>query len=200
MGHYSFDLQDIDIDFITCAAHKLHGPKGIGFLYVNKKIKVESLIHGGAQERGLRGGTENIYGIVGLSKAMDLAYEDVLGHHAHVQSLKSYMIDSLLSAFPTITFHGETDPEKSLYTVLNVCFPKTDKGGMLLFTLDLKGVAVSGGSACSSGANKGSHVLEGIQADMTRPNARFSFSRYTTKEEIDYALEQVKSVFEINLR
>ena len=200
MGHYSFDLQDIDIDFITCAAHKLHGPKGIGFLYVNKKIKVESLIHGGAQERGLRGGTENIYGIVGLSKAMDLAYEDVLGHHAHVQSLKSYMIDSLLSAFPTITFHGETDPEKSLYTVLNVCFPKTDKGGMLLFTLDLKGVAVSGGSACSSGANKGSHVMEGIQADMTRPNARFSFSRYTTKEEIDYALEQVKSVFEINLR
>ena len=200
MGHYSFDLQDIDIDFITCAAHKLHGPKGIGFLYVNKKIKVESLIHGGAQERGLRGGTDNIYGIVGLSKAMDLAYEDVLGHHAHVQSLKSYMIDSLLSAFPTITFHGETDPEKSLYTVLNVCFPKTDKGGMLLFTLDLKGVAVSGGSACSSGANKGSHVLEGIQADMTRPNARFSFSRYTTKEEIDYALEQVKSVFEINLR
>ena len=200
MGHYSFDLQEIDIDFITCAAHKLHGPKGIGFLYVNKKIKVESIIHGGAQERGLRGGTENIYGIVGLSKAMDLAYEDVLAHHAHVQSLKSYMIDSLLSAFPTITFHGETDPEKSLYTVLNVCFPKTDKGGMLLFTLDLKGVAVSGGSACSSGANKGSHVLEGIQADMTRPNARFSFSRYTTKEEIDYALEQVKSVFEINLR
>jgi cysteine desulfurase len=200
MGHYSFDLQEIDIDFITCAAHKLHGPKGIGFLYVNKKIKVESIIHGGAQERGLRGGTENIYGIVGLSKAMDLAYEDVLGHHAHVQSLKSYMIDSLLSAFPTITFHGETDPEKSLYTVLNVCFPKTDKGGMLLFTLDLKGVAVSGGSACSSGANKGSHVLEGIQADMTRPNARFSFSRYTTKDEIDYALEQVKSVFEINLR
>jgi cysteine desulfurase len=200
MGHYSFDLQEIDIDFITCAAHKLHGPKGIGFLYVNKKIKVESIIHGGAQERGLRGGTENIYGIVGLSKAMDLAYEDVLGHHAHVQSLKSYMIDSLLSAFPTITFHGETDPEKSLYTVLNVCFPKTDKGGMLLFTLDLKGVAVSGGSACSSGANKGSHVLEGIQADISRPNARFSFSRYTTKEEIDYALEQVKSVFEINLR
>jgi cysteine desulfurase len=200
MGHYSFDLQEIDIDFITCAAHKLHGPKGIGFLYVNKKIKVESIIQGGAQERGLRGGTENIYGIVGLSKAMDLAYEDVLGHHAHVQSLKSYMIASLLSAFPTITFHGETDPEKSLYTVLNVCFPKTDKGGMLLFTLDLKGVAVSGGSACSSGANKGSHVLEGIQADMSRPNARFSFSRYTTKEEIDYALEQVKSVFEINLR
>lgn len=199
IGHYSFDLQEIDIDFITCAAHKFHGPKGIGFLYVNKKNKVESLIHGGAQERGLRGGTENVSGIVGLAAAMDLAYKNILEHQSHLQGLKSYMIDSLLSAFPTITFHGETDPEKSLYTVLNVCFPKTDKAGMLLFTLDLKGVAVSGGSACTSGASKGSHVLEGINADMTRPNARFSFSRYTTKEEIDYALEQVRIVFEKTL-
>jgi cysteine desulfurase len=199
MGHYSFDLADLDIDFITCAAHKFHGPKGVGFLYINKKNKVESLIHGGAQERGLRGGTENVYGIVGLAKAMDLAYDDLKGHQVHVQTLKSYMIDKLKSLFPTISFHGETESSKSLYTVLNVCFPKTEKGGMLLFTLDLKGVAVSGGSACSSGANKGSHVLEGIGADMTRPNARFSFSRYTTKEEIDFALQQVKSSFEQTL-
>jgi cysteine desulfurase len=199
MGHYAFDLADLDIDFITCAAHKFHGPKGIGFLYVNKNVKVEALIHGGAQERGFRGGTENVYGIVGLAKAMELAYEDVAAHQAHVQALKTYMIDQLRTAFDTISFHGETDPEHSLYTVLNVCFPKTDKAGMLLFTLDLKGVAVSGGSACSSGAAKGSHVLEGINADMTRPNARFSFSRYTTKEEIDYALEQVKIVFEKTL-
>jgi cysteine desulfurase len=199
MGHYSFDLADLDIDFITCAAHKFHGPKGVGFLYINKKNKVESLIHGGAQERGLRGGTENVYGIVGLAKAMELAYHDLKEHQDHVQSLKSYMIEELKTLFPTISFHGETEPLKSLYTVLNVCFPKTDKGGMLLFTLDLKGVAVSGGSACSSGANKGSHVLEGIGADMTRPNARFSFSRYTTKEEIDFALQQVKSSFEQTL-
>ena len=199
MGHYAFDLSELDIDFITCAAHKFHGPKGVGFLYVNKKTKCSSLIHGGAQERGLRGGTENVYGIVGLAKAMDLAYEDVEGHQQHVQSLKSYMIDELKAYFDDINFHGETDPEKSLYTVLNVCFPKTDKSSMLLFTLDLKGVAVSGGSACSSGASKGSHVLEGIGADMTRPNARFSFSRYTTKEEIDFALEQVKAVFESTL-
>jgi cysteine desulfurase len=157
------------------------------------------LIHGGSQERGLRGGTENVYGIVGFAKAMNLAYDDLHEHQSHVQNLKTYMIESLKNEFPKIDFHGEIIPEKSLYTVLNVCFPKTDKGGMLLFTLDLKGVAVSGGSACSSGANKGSHVLEGIGADMTRPNARFSFSRYTTKEEIDYALEQVKSVFLVNL-
>jgi cysteine desulfurase len=199
MGHYAFDLADLDIDFITCAAHKIHGPKGIGFLYVNKNVKVEALIHGGAQERGFRGGTENVYGIVGLAKAMELAYEDVAAHQAHVQELKTYMIQQLKASFKTISFHGETDPERSLYTVLNVCFPKTDKAGMLLFTLDLKGVAVSGGSACTSGASKGSHVLEGINADMTRPNARFSFSRYTTKEEIDYALEQVKIVFEKTL-
>jgi cysteine desulfurase len=199
MGHYKFDLQELDIDFITCAAHKFHGPKGVGFLYINKKVKVESLIHGGAQERGLRGGTENVYGIVGLAKAMDLAYQGIEEHQAHVQNLKSYMIESLKNEFTDIHFHGEIDADKSLYTVLNVCFPRTEKGGMLLFTLDLKGVSVSGGSACSSGANKGSHVLEGIGADMTRPNARFSFSRYTTKEEIDYALNQVKSVFHVNL-
>lgn len=199
MGHYSFNLSELDIDFITCAAHKFHGPKGVGFLYVNKKNKIETLIHGGSQERGLRGGTENVYGIVGLAKAIELAYEDLDAHHHHVQELKNYMIANLSKMFDNISFHGEIDPEKSLYTVLNVCFPKTDKAGMLLFSLDLKGVAVSGGSACTSGATKGSHVLEGIGADMTRPNVRFSFSRYTTKAEIDFALEQVQSVFTIAL-
>ncbi len=199
MGHYPFDLQELDIDFITGAAHKFHGPKGIGFLYINKKVKVEALIHGGSQERGLRGGTENIYGIVGIAKALELAYEDVAGHQNHVQGLKSYMIDQLNSIFDDVYIHGESNPEKSLYTVLNVCFPKTDKTGMLLFTLDLKGVACSGGSACTSGAAKGSHVLEGINADPNRPNVRFSFSRYTTKEEIDFALKMIKEAFEVTL-
>lgn len=199
MGHYFLDLKELDMDFITCAAHKFHGPKGIGFLYINKNRKAEALIHGGSQERGLRGGTENVYGIVGLAKAMELAYEDLEGHQKHVQGLKSYMIQQLREIFEDIAFHGEIDPEKALYTVLNVCFPKTEKAGMLLFTLDLKGVAVSGGSACTSGAAKGSHVLEGIHADTSRPNVRFSFSRYTTKEEIDFALEQVKVVFEKTL-
>ncbi len=199
MGHYTFDLSELDIDFITCAAHKFHGPKGIGFLYVNKNTKVNSIIHGGSQERGHRGGTENIYGIVGLAKAMDLAYEDVHAHQKYVQELKTHMINELKAYFNDLDFHGEIDPERSLYTVLNVCFPKNEKSSMFLFTLDLKGVAVSGGSACSSGANSGSHVLTGIGADMSRPNARFSFSRYTTKEEVDYAIEQVKSVYEKTL-
>lgn len=195
MAHYRFDLKELDIDFITCAAHKFHGPKGIGFLYVNKNVKAEALIHGGAQERGLRGGTENLYGIVGLAKALELANTDIEEHQHYVQELKSYMINRLLELFPDVTFHGETDPSKSLYTVLNVCLPATDKAGMLLFTLDLKGVACSGGSACSSGSSKGSHVLEGIGADGSRPNARFSFSRYTTKAEIDFALEQLQSIY-----
>lgn len=157
------------------------------------------MIHGGAQERGLRGGTENLIGIVGMAKAIELAYNDLEEHQKHVQNLKTYMINSLKERFSEIAFHGEITPSKSLYTVLNVCFPKTSKSSMLLFTLDLKGIAVSGGSACSSGSSKGSHVLEGIGADMTRPNVRFSFSRYTTVEEIDFALEQVSSVFEVNL-
>jgi len=199
MAHFAFDLSDLDIDFITCAAHKFHGPKGVGFLYANKKTKISPFIHGGSQERGLRGGTENLVGIVGLARAMDLAYENVEAHQQHVFGLKSYMMEQLKSLFPTVAYHGETDFDKALFTVLNVCLPATEKTSMLLFTLDLKGVAVSGGSACTSGASKGSHVLEGIQADMTRPNVRFSFSRYTTKEEIDYALQQLQQVYQHNL-
>jgi cysteine desulfurase len=199
MGHYHFDLAALDIDFVTCAAHKFHGPKGIGFLYVNKKTRVNPLIHGGAQERGLRGGTENIPGVVGLAKAVELAYTDLEAHQAHVWGLKKYMISRLQTLFPDVLFHGETSYEKALYTVLNICLPATPKSGLLLFTLDLKGIAVSGGSACTSGAAKGSHVLEGIGADMSRPNARFSFSRFTTKEEIDYALQQLEEVYQKNL-
>tara|TARA_B100000508_G_scaffold138385_1_gene134356 strand:- start:41776 stop:42915 length:1140 start_codon:yes stop_codon:yes gene_type:complete len=195
MGHYAFDMEKLDIDFITCAAHKFHGPKGVGFLYVNQKITALPFIQGGAQERGLRGGTENLYGIIGLAKAMDLAYTDLEEHQSHVQDIKSYMIDQLKEIFTDVSFHGDTNPNKSLYTVLNVQLPKTDKSSMLLFTLDLKGVACSGGSACSSGSTVGSHVLRGIKADMSRPNARFSFSRYTTKEEIDYAVDVLKEAY-----
>ena len=196
MGHYAFNLKELDVDFLTCAAHKFHGPKGIGFLYSNAKTQMIPMIHGGAQERGYRGGTENLYGIVGLATAMDLAYADLKEHQQHVQGLKDHMIEELKKHFSEVYFHGETSKEKSLYTVLNVCFPATDKASMLLFTLDLKGIAASGGSACSSGATKGSHVLDGIQADMNRPNVRFSFSRYTTKEEIDYAIGEIVNIFE----
>lgn len=192
MGHFAFDLKDLNIDFLTCAAHKLHGPKGIGFLYVSRNLKINALISGGGQERSLRGGTENIYGIVGLAKAIELAYEDLEGHQSHVRGLKQHMIERLKSEIPGVRFNGDCCNPDSLYTVLNVNFPPTDNAGMLLFLLDLEGVACSGGSACSSGASKGSHVLEGIKAiEPGRASLRFSFSRYTTKAEIDFAVEKI---------
>ena len=194
MGHYTIDVNTFGADFLTCSAHKFHGPKGIGFLYVSKEVKMSPMIQGGSQERGMRGGTENITGIVGLAKALELANTDILEHQEHVQGLKTYMMAQLIARIPGVNFHGETSPDKSLYTVLNVCFPPFENKSMLLFLLDLDGIASSGGSACTSGASVGSHVLRGIQADINRPNARFSFSRYTTMEEINYVLEIIEKI------
>jgi len=196
MGHYCFDLQALDIDFITCAAHKFHGPKGVGFLYCNSKNKVAPLIHGGSQERGRRGGTENVYGIVGLEKAMQLAYQHLSHHQQYIQGLKDSMITQLRHLFEHVKFNGTIDPHESLYTVLNVQLPPTQQASMILFTLDLKGIAVSGGSACSAGSNEGSHVLQGIGVDTQQPNVRFSFSRHTTQQEIDYTIEQLSEIYQ----
>lgn len=193
MAHYTFDLQKIPIDFVTCSAHKFHGPKGIGFLYVNSNVKIKPLIYGGAQERNMRGGTENIYGIVGLAKAMEIALGGVDEHHTHILGLKNYMIEQLEATIPGVEFNGDAKGN-SLYTVLNVCFPKTDVAEMLLFNLDIDGIAASGGSACSSGSDQGSHVLRAVQKDMERPSVRFSFSKYNTKEEIDYVIEKLKKL------
>ena len=195
LSHYSINLEELNIDFITCAAHKFHGPKGVGFLYKNKDIPLKPLIEGGAQERGLRGGTENITGIVGLAKAIELAHTDIDSHIEKVQTLKSYMINELQSKVGGVDVIGETEHKKSLYTVLNVLFPKFSKQDMLLFMLDLEGIACSGGSACTAGANAGSHVLRGIKADTSRQNIRFSFSRFTTKEEIDFTIQKIVKIY-----
>ncbi len=196
MGHYRFDLQKTPIDFITCAAHKFHGPKGVGFLYVRKNNKIKSFIHGGTQERGHRAGTVNVAGVVGLGKAVELAFEGVEEHQKYVQGLKSYMKEELMKINPNIRFNGEQDESKSLYTVLNVCFPQNEKTGMFLFSLDINGIAASGGSACSSGSNQGSHVISELGNVSDCQPIRFSFSRYTTKEEIDYALTKIKEMLE----
>lgn len=198
MGHYVHDVRKLKAHFIVCAAHKLHGPKGVGFLFVNHNIKISPMIFGGAQERNMRGGTENVYGIVGLAKALEIAYAEMEQHQSHVQGLKDYMKQQLIAEVPGISFNGETDADKSLYTVLNVSFPEMEMADMLLFNLDINGICASGGSACSSGSNIGSHVLNGIKADPNRPAVRFSFSKYTTKEEIDYTLEKVKMVVKQN--
>lgn len=196
MAHYTFDLKTINIHFITGAAHKFHGPKGNGFLYINENVKIKPLIYGGGQERNMRAGTENVYGIVGLSKAMDVSYSDLEEHRKHIESLKTRMIEGLKKSIPGVEFNGESaNIEKSLYTVLNVMFPQTDIGEMLFYNLDILGIASSGGSACSSGSNLGSHVLRNIGADMMRPSLRFSFSKFNTEEEIDYTINQLKSLF-----
>jgi cysteine desulfurase len=199
MGHYKHDVRKLKAHFIVCAAHKLHGPKGVGFLFVNHNIKISPMIFGGAQERNMRGGTENVYGIVGLSKALEIAYSEMESHQAHIQGLKDYMKDLLTKEIPDLFFNGETDADKSLYTVLNVSFPAMEMSDMLLFNLDINGISASGGSACSSGSNIGSHVLTGIGADPNRPSVRFSFSKYNTKEEIDFVVEKVKQIVEQNV-
>ena len=195
MGHYRHDLTKLKAHFVVCAAHKLHGPKGVGFLYVNPAVKIHPMILGGAQERNMRGGTENVYGIVGLAKALELAYDKMDAHQLHIQELKSYMMAEFKKAIPEIEFNGDTGIDSSLYTVLNICFPKMDMADMLLFNLDINGISASGGSACSSGSNIGSHVLTAIGADPERPSIRFSFSKFNTKEEIDFVVSKVKEVF-----
>lgn len=198
MGHYAMDLQKVNVHFITCAAHKFHGPKGVGFIYVSSKVKINPMIYGGAQERNMRGGTENLYGIVGLAKALEIALRDVEQHQQHVSGLKSYMVEQLKEHIPGVEFNGAC-LKNCLYTVLNVRFPHTENAEMLLFNLDIAGVAASGGSACSSGSDVGSHVLRGIGCDVTCPSIRFSFSKYNTKEEIDYTVAKLKELFAVGV-
>lgn len=198
MGHYTFELQDLNVHFITCAAHKFHGPKGVGFLYINNRIKIHPFIYGGAQERNMRGGTENVYGIVGLAKALELCYAHLEEHQAHIQQLKDYMTDRLRESIPGVEFNGDTLGD-ALYTVLNVSFPPTEIAETLLMNLDINGVAASGGSACSSGSDVGSHVLTALKVNPDRPSVRFSFSKYSTKEEVDFAVEKLKEMFAVKV-
>lgn len=197
MGHYPMDLKAMKVHFVTCAAHKFHGPKGVGFIYISNDIKIQPFIHGGAQERNMRGGTENVAGIVGLAKALEICYRDMESHQNHIQSLKDRMKQALVKAIPGMRFNGETDADKSLYTVLNCSFPPHPDAEMLLFNLDISGIAASGGSACSSGSEQGSHVLKGIGADMNRPSVRFSFSKYNTFEEIDFVVNKLVELFAV---
>lgn len=195
MGHYRHDLQQMKIDFLVGAAHKFHGPKGVGFLYINAKSKITPFIHGGSQERNMRGGTENVYGIVGLAKALEIAYAGMDEHRKHVEGLKSRMIEKLKQNIEGIEFNGDSaNLENSLYTVLNVSFPPSDEGDMFLFNLDINKISASGGSACTSGSDIGSHVLTALNVAPDRPSVRFSFSKYNTVEEIDYVVEKLISI------
>lgn len=196
VGHFKLDLQELAIDFMAVSGHKFHGPKGVGFAFIRKNSGLKPLIFGGEQERGYRAGTEAVHNIVGLEEALKLSYENLEEESAYITDLKKYFIEKLELNFPGVSFNGSSaDFEKSTYTVLNVCLPiAPEKGPILLFQLDLKGIACSKGSACQSGSAKGSHVLSQILSDedMQKPSIRFSFSKYNTKEEIDYVIEVLK--------
>lgn len=193
MGHLKLDVSKTHFDFITCSAHKFHGPKGVGFLYINENIKIDPFIHGGSQERNMRAGTENIYGIVGLAKALEIADNALEEESKYIQDLKSYMAATLQKEIPGISFNGDT-LGNSLYTVLSISLPKTEKSDMILFNLDIHNICVSGGSACTSGANQGSHVIRAINNDPEIVPLRFSFSKYNTKEEIDTVVGTLKTL------
>jgi cysteine desulfurase len=198
VGHYVHDLTKIKIHGMAAAAHKFHGPKGTGFMFLRKDKKIQPFVYGGSQERNMRGGTENVYGIIGLAKALEIAYRDMAEHTRSIQALKTRMINKLRENIPGVDFHGASaDPDKSLYTVLNVCLPESDDNDMVLFNLDLKGISASGGSACSSGATSGSHVLGALYPGSKKGAVRFSFSKFNTAEDIDYAVSKLAELYKI---
>ncbi len=195
IGYYPLDVQQLKIHFLSGSAHKFHGPKGVGFVYINNEVTVKPLLDGGSQERNMRAGTENVFSIVGLGKALELAIEKMDENRAYLSELKSYMASQLKAAIPGIKFNGDQTESGANYKVLSVSLPPNEKAELTLFNLDIAGVAASGGSACTSGSEKGSHVLEGINADPQRKAIRFSFSKYNTKEEINYAVATLAKMF-----
>lgn len=198
IGYYTFDVQRIKIHFLSGSAHKFHGPKGVGFVYINSEAAIKPWLDGGSQERNMRAGTENVSGIAGLGKALELATEHIQDNKTYISRLKNYMIGKLKNEIEGVLFIGDLSEEGSNYKVLSVSLPPNEKSDLMLFNLDIAGIAASGGSACSSGSEKGSHVLEAIHANPKRKAVRFSFSKFNTREEIDYAVEVLKKTLTPN--
>ncbi|HLU17588.1 MAG TPA: cysteine desulfurase family protein [Edaphocola sp.] len=193
VGHYPLNFSELHVHFANGAGHKFHGPKGVGILYIADEVQIKPLINGGGQERNMRAGTENLYGIVGFAKALEMATETHEQDAAHIHGLKMYMAEQLKAAFPEVSFNGDWDGN-SLYTVLSVSFPKSDKTEMLLMSLDMEGICVSGGSACSSGASLGSHVIRCIRKDADVVPIRFSFCKHNTRAEVDQVVAVLKKI------
>ncbi len=196
VGHFKMDMQELPMDFFSAAAHKFHGPKGVGFSFVRKQTQIKPFILGGAQERGLRAGTESVHNVVGMQKALDIAYAQLEEERSHILQLKSRFITELRALFPDVQFNGKcSNMDASTYTVVNVGLPvPEDKAGLLDFHLDLKGVACSKGSACQSGSGKGSHVIGALQqkGSPDLPALRFSFSGFNTEAEVAYVMEVLR--------
>lgn len=198
IGHYPLDLSKINIDFLAASAHKFHGPKGIGFAFIRNGIGIKSIITGGSQERGYRSGTESLHDIVGLNESLKISYERLEIEKAHISEIKSYFINKLNQEIPGVKFNGSSNNLKdSTYTLVSVCFPvDIKKSPLFLFQLDLNGIACSKGSACQSGSDSGSHVLNEILTDddLKKPSIRFSFSCFNTKNEIDLLVKVLKDI------
>jgi cysteine desulfurase len=193
VGHFPFDLRNTPVHFITGAAHKFHGPKGVGILYINENIRIQPLVHGGGQERNMRAGTENIYGIVGFAKALELATAQYETNSAFIGTLKYYMHEQLKKHIPGVAFNGDV-LGRSLYTVLSTSFPKTEKSEMILFNMDIHQICASGGSACTSGADQGSHVIRAVNNNPNQVTVRFSFCKHNTKAEVDTVVAKLKEL------
>ena len=191
VGHYPINLSQIHVHFISASSHKFHGPKGVGILYVNEEVNIKPFIFGGGQERNMRAGTENVYGIVGFAKALEIAIDDYEKESAYIRELKLYMADQLKKTIPGVSFNCGAD---ALYTVLSVCFPRNERSEFLLMNLDINNICASGGSACSSGADAGSHVMKALKKEDNYTTVRFSFSKYNTKEEVDIVIEKLKEL------
>jgi len=195
VGLFDIDLSAIQVDFITASAHKFHGPKGVGFVFVRKGVFVHSVMHGGSQEKALRPGTENLTSILGMHKAFQIAYKNVNEKYQQILTLKKYFFDNLKKEIPDISFNGmSADFDKSTPTVLNVRFPINDQ--FFLLNLDIEGVSASAGSACQSGAMKTSHVLKNLlnEDELSEFSIRFSFGLFTTSQEIDFSIEKIKKL------
>ena len=193
VGHYPFDLKNTPVHFITGAGHKFHGPKGVGILYVNENVRIKPYLHGGSQERNMRAGTENLYGIVGFARALEMATANYEKDSAYIKGLKEYMAAQLQQHVAGASFNGDA-LGRSLYTVLNVSLPKTDKSEMILFNLDINNICASGGSACTSGADQGSHVIRAISNNTEQVAVRFSFCKNNTTAEIDAVVSKLKEL------
>ena len=196
LGKFPVDVQDIRFDFLSGTAHKFYGPKGAAFMYINQDSMIPPLLTGGAQERNMRAGTENLYGIVGLASAFDLSLKHMDERRQHIELLRTSMKTKLQEQFPTIQFNGDQEG-KHLYHVLSVAFPHSTKNEMLIYNLDIRNIAASAGSACSSGTNTGSHVLAAIKPDDLEITIRFSFSHHNTMEEVDYVIDVLKELVEV---
>ena len=201
IGHYSINLDKINIDFMTCSAHKFHGPKGVGFAYIKNGQTVKPFIEGGDQERGYRGGTESIHNIVGLKTAIDISYENLENDSKKVKELKDHFIKTVMKRIPETKINGKHNINESSYAILNLCLPiNSDKKTILNFKLDLAGISCSSGSACQSGSSQPSHVLSEMLSDddMKKISLRFSFSKFNTIKEVDYVVEFLKNFVEEN--